>query len=452
METIPTRKIRTRESAFARLFSSSISGSLLLIFATLLALIFANSDLAEFYHYICNQTISLHIGQHDILASHEGTMTVSKFVNDALMAIFFFVVGLEIKRELLIGELSNVRQAMLPLIAAVGGMIVPVIIFYLIAGGTPAEGGLAIPMATDIAFSLGVLSLLGNRVPVGLKVFLTALAVADDLGSILVIALFYTKHIAYVYLFISVAIMIILYLGGRRGVNNIAFYSSLGVLMWFMFYHAGIHPTIAGVLVAFFIPARPSINTNQFLAKIRNNLLRFDPSYVAHKGVVLLSHSQTDVLTRLSVAANRVISPLQKMEDFLHPAVTFFIIPVFAFVNAGVSLGGGSLHELVSEASLGVGAGLLFGKFIGIFFFSLLAIKIGIVGLPSGVNFKQLAAVSVIGGIGFTVSLFISHLSYEHIPEVGRTLLNEAKFGILAASLLAGVVGYQALRFTLPRR
>lgn len=440
---------RPNETTLAKFFASSISGSILLIIATILAMICANSELSRIYESLCNQEISIIIGGFDLLSSPEGSMTLARFVNDALMAIFFFAVGLEIKREMLIGELSQMKHAMLPIIAALGGMIVPVLIFYFIANGTPAEGGIGIPMATDIAFSLGVLSLLGKRVPLGLKVFLTTLAVADDIGGIMVIAIFYSSHIAYQYLLISVVVMVLLYIGARRGVNNSGFYAVMGIVMWFLFFHSGIHPTIAGVIVAFFVPARPKIDSYQFLAKLKSSVNRFPPITQMHKGVVVLSHEQLHVLHRLNHVSNRVISPLQKVEDLLHPVVTFFIIPVFAFVNAGVVLDGISVSTITGATTMGVFCGLLFGKFIGIFTFSYLAIKTKFVCIPSGVNFKQIAAVSVIGGIGFTVSLFIADLSYANLPEIGKTLLNEAKLGIISASLLAGVIGYFLLRYEL---
>lgn len=442
----------TRESTFAKFFSNSISGSILLIVATILAMFFANSDFSDIYLSVCNQPISFSIGGYDLLASSESGMTLARFVNDALMAVFFFSVGLEIKREMLIGELSQIKHAMLPIIGALGGIIFPVLIFFFISRGSTAQVGMAIPMATDIAFSLGILSLLGNRVPLGLKVFLTALAVADDLGGILVIAIFYSSHIAYAYLLISVLLMIILYLGAKRGINHRGFYTLMGILMWFMFHHAGIHPTIAGVIVAFFVPARPKIGSFQFLAKLKRNINRFPPITQVNKGVVVLTHEQTDVLNRISYASNTVISPLQKMEDMLHPIVTFVIIPLFAFVNAGVVLEGLSITSFASEATLGVFLGLLFGKFLGIFSFVFISIKLGFVMLPTEVTMKQMAAVAVIGGIGFTVSLFIADLSYAGIPEIGTSLLNQAKIGIISASLLASIIGYFALKSQLPKK
>lgn len=440
---------RPNETALAKFFTNSTSGSILLIIATVLAMIFANSELSGIYNYICNQQLSLVIGDYDLLASHGGRMTVARFVNDALMAIFFFTVGLEIKREMLIGELSQIKHAMLPIIAALGGMIIPVLIFFFIAKDTTASSGIGIPMATDIAFSLGVLSLLGKRVPLGLKIFLTALAVADDLGGILVIAIFYSSHIAYQYLFISLLVMIVLYFGAKRGINSTGFYAVLGIIMWFLFFHSGIHPTIAGVIVAFFVPARPKIDSYQFLAKLKSSLNRFPPITQMSKGVVVLTQDQTQILHRLHSASNKVISPLQKVEDTLHPIVTFFIIPVFAFVNAGVVLDGINVSTITSPAAMGVFFGLLLGKFIGIFSFTYIAIKTKLAFMPSEVTMRQLAAVSVIGGIGFTVSLFIADLSYSNIPDVGQSLLNEAKMGIICASLLAGLIGYLLLKFEL---
>lgn len=440
-----------RKTVVSRFVSSSISGSILLLIATVLAIIFANSELSELYLSLCNEQIKLFIGSVDVFKSAEGNMTITRFVNDALMAVFFFAVGLEIKREMLVGELSNTKKALLPIIGALGGIIFPVLIFYFISRGTPAEVGLAIPMATDIAFSLGILSLLGKRVPVGLKVFLTALAVADDLGGILVIAIFYSSHIAFQYLFISFLIMIILYYGARKGVNSKSFYVLLGIAMWFMFYYAGIHPTIAGVVTAFFVPAKTKIDSYQFLAKLKNNISRFPTLIHVYKEPVVLSHDQTDTIHRVRVATNKVISPLQKMEEMLHPVITFFIIPLFAFINAGVILEGVTISTITSEATLGVFSGLLFGKFIGIFSFVFISIKLGLVSMPNGVTLKQLASISIIGGVGFTVSLFITDLSYEHIPVIGKTLLNEAKIGIIAASLCASVIGYFVLKTQLPK-
>lgn len=440
---------KINEGAFAKFFSNSLSGSILLIIATVFALIFANSDMSHIYERICNREIGLVIGNYDILASAEGSMTFARFVNDALMAIFFFSIGLEIKREMLIGELSQVKHAMLPIIGAIGGMIFPVLIFFFIARGSAAEAGMAIPMATDIAFSLGVLSLLGSRVPLGLKVFLTTLAVADDIGGILVIAIFYSSHIAFQYLLISILVLIALYLGARRGINNTLFYLSFGVILWFLFFHAGIHPTIAGVICAFFVPARPKVDSFQFIAKLKNSIHRFPPISQMSKGVVVLTREQIQILNKINTDSNHVISPLQKVENSLHPIVTFFIIPIFAFVNAGVVLDGITASTITGEATLGVFCGLLFGKFIGIFSFSYIAIKTKIVSIPTNVNMKQIAAVSVIGGIGFTVSLFIADLSYANIPEIGKTLLNEAKMGILCASTLAALIGYFILRFEL---
>lgn len=442
---------KVNESKFAKLFSNSISGSVLLIIATVLAMVCANSDLSALYESLCSQNISLIIGGYDILASPEGGMTIARFVNDALMAIFFFAVGLEIKREMLIGELSNVKRALLPIIGAVGGMIIPVLIFFIISRGTAAAPGIGIPMATDIAFSLGVLSLLGKRVPLGLKVFLTALAVVDDLGGILVIAIFYSSHIAYEYLLISVLVMIILYFGGRKGINNSGFYAFFSIILWFLFFHSGIHPTIAGVISAFFVPARPKIDSFRFVAKLRSSINYFPPITQLNKGVVVLTHDQTMIINRIHNASNKVISPLQKVEEWLHPIVTFFIIPVFAFVNAGVVLDGINVATLTSDATLGVFVGLFIGKFIGILSFVYLFTRLGVVNLPDGVTMRQIGAVAVIGGIGFTVSLFIADLSYSNIPLIGKSLLNEAKIGIIMASAFAGALGFVLLNKFLPK-
>ena len=424
------------------------SGGVLLIATTLLAIIVANSPLGTLYQEFCAKTITLSIGGFNFFSHHGQPLTVMQFTNDALMALFFFTIGLEIKREVLVGELSSLRQAMLPVISAFGGMIVPVGVFMLFAGSPDVMRGAAIPMATDIAFSLGILAMLGKRVPIAIKIFLTALAVVDDLGGILVIAIFYSGHIAVSYLLWTLPLFAVLIAGGLLRVNSKLFYIVLGGIIWFLFLNSGVHPTISGVLVAFCIPARPRLDTRRYINRIRRTIKHFPVTW----GSPILSKEQINMLKSVESASDRVISPLQDMEDSLHPLVHYLVIPLFAFVNAGIVFSGMHLSDLYQGAGLAVLAGLFLGKFLGIFSFTYLVIKLRIVSMPQGSNWPAVAGVSMLGGIGFTVSLFIANLSYAGLSGVGELLLNQAKLGIILGSVLSGVIGYFILKFTLPKQ
>ena len=364
-----------------------------------------------------------------------------EFINDGLMTIFFLLVGLEIKRELLVGELSSFRKAALPFIAACGGMLLPVMIYSLICvPGSEGGHGLAIPMATDIAFSLGVLSLLGKRVPLSLKIFLTAFAVVDDIGGILVIALFYSTDVAYGYLIVAAILYIFLYYMGKLGGTQKIFF---GIIIWYLFLQSGIHSTISGVILAFVIPARPRLDAGKYIKRIRDIIGEFPASKSDN---IVLTNAQIATLKQVERASDHVISPLQSLEDNLHGAVNFVILPLFAFANAGVVFSGSG--NIVGDVSMAVAAGLLLGKFLGIYLFTWLSIKSGLALMPAGMNWKNIAGVSLLGGIGFTVSLFIANLSFaDAYPE----LLNQAKFGVLLGTLLAGVLGYVVLNIVLPK-
>ncbi|MDE6010886.1 MAG: Na+/H+ antiporter NhaA [Muribaculaceae bacterium] len=426
------------------------SGGNMLMIATAFALIAVNLPFThDFYTWLWSNEVRLQIGDFNLF-SHEGhPMSMMAFINDALMAIFFFSVGLEIKREVLVGELSSVRKALLPIIGACGGMIVPVIIYYSLANGTPYEGGMAIPMATDIAFSLGVLSMLGKRVPIGLKIFLTTLAVVDDIGGILVIAVFYTSEINFGMLIAAACILCFLALGGAlMKIQSKMFYVFFGVAVWFLFLNAGIHPTIAGVLVAFCVPAVPVNPPVKFIDTIRENINHFAAGEdIDLQSRSILGHQQMDWLKRIESASDKVISPLQDLEDTLHPLVNFIILPLFAFANAGIWFNGMTLADAYAGVSLSIICGLVLGKFLGIFSFSWFFIKTKIVPMPEGGNWPRMAAVSMLGGIGFTVSIFIATLSF---PE-GSKLLNDSKLGILLGSIIAGIFGYILLKLTLPK-
>lgn len=433
--------------------SNYTNGGNVLILATVLALLVVNLPfLHNFYNGLWTHEIALQVGGFNLFSHHGHPMSIMAFINDALMAVFFFSIGLEIKREVLVGELSSFRQALLPIVAAIGGMGFPVLIFYILGHGSDYIGGAAIPMATDIAFSLGILSMLGSRVPVSLKIFLTTLAVVDDIGGILVIAIFYSTHINFWMLLAAAGLLIILALGGKFAIQSKLFYLGVGAFVWFLFLNAGIHPTIAGVLIAFCVPARPLFAPKKYIRTIRDNIRLFsheDDETLNSK--TILNHDQMNWLKEIESASDKVISPLQDMEDSLHPVVNYLIVPLFAFANAGIYFGDLEFSALFGGVSLAIIAGLVLGKFLGIFTFSWLAVKLGWAPLPEGCNWKQIGAVALLGGIGFTVSLFIANLSFDTGDPILSPLLDNAKLGILVGSLLAGVGGWLALNFTLPK-
>jgi len=299
-------------------------------------------------------------------------------------------------------------------------------------------------MATDIAFSLGVLSLLGKRVPLSLKIFLTAFAVVDDIGGILVIAVFYSSHVAYGYLLVAALLFVLLYFIGKHGATNKLFFLIIGVIIWYLFLQSGIHSTIAGVLFAFIIPAKPQLHVGKYIERIRRIINTF-PTMEGNS--IVLTNEQIAKLKQVESASDRVISPLQSLEDNLHGAVNYIILPLFAFVNAGVVFSGGG--EVMGEVSIAVALGLLCGKFLGIYFFTWLAIKSRLAPMPEGMNWKNIAGVSLLGGIGFTVSLFIANLSFGSTYPI---LLNQAKFGVLSGTVLAGALGYIVLYLVLPKK
>lgn len=348
------------------------NASLLLFAATIIAMVLANSPWADRYHQLLAFPIDLQAGQFNFFAHHGETMSMLAFVNDALMAVFFFVIGLEIKQEVLIGELSSVRKALLPIIAACGGMIVPVLFYMLVCNTPPEVNGAAIPMATDIAFALAVLGLLGKRVPLSMRIFLTALAVVDDIGGIIIIALFYSGHIAFEPLLISLIVLALLYVGGKFRVHNRLFFYIGGFIVWLLFLESGIHPTIAGVLIAFTVPARPVVKLDDFTCDMTGYLNMLDYTEVRQsRKAEVLTPTQIQVLNNIHTLADKTISPLQTIADKLHPLVNYVILPLFAFVNAGVTFGDIQPQTLVN-VPLAVFVGLFVGKTLGIFSFSYL--------------------------------------------------------------------------------
>ena len=438
-------KIGKLSFSFQRATHYHINGGILLMGIVLLAMLVANSPWSEAYMKFWNKEVYLQIGDFNIFNHHGAPMTLMTFINDVLMTIFFFSVGLEIKREILVGELSSFRKALLPIVAACGGMILPVIIYFTMTHGTPAENGLAIPMATDIAFSLGVLSLFGKRVPISLKIFLTAFAVVDDIGGILVIALFYTSHLDMIFLIYATIVVLLLCAGNRIGVHNQWFYITLGFVLWYFFLQSGIHATIAGVIAAFTVPSKPHFKTGKYINFIKQNIDEF-PDIQSEN--IILSKTQISVLKSIESASDKVISPLQSLEDGLHPLVNYFVIPLFAFANAGIVL----VSEYGGQMEMGlltwaVMIGLVAGKFIGIYLFTWLAIKSRLSALANGMTWKNLAGISLLGGIGFTVSLFIANLSFGD----DIIMLSQAKLGVLLGTAIAGILGCVVLYFTLPR-
>ncbi len=429
------------------------SGGNILIAATVLAITIANiPGINQYYFDFWTQEVRLQLGDFNIFSHSGEPMDLLAFINDALMAIFFFSIGLEIKREILVGELSSFKQALLPIVGAIGGMIVPVVIYFYFAQGTDYAGGAAIPMATDIAFSLGVLAMLGRRVPISLKIFLTTLAVVDDIGGIVVIAAFYSTHIEAMLLVYAAALFGLLLLGSLMRIKSQIFYLLIGGVIWFLFLNSGIHPTIAGVLVAFCVPATPVFAPKKYIKIIRSSIGHFrgeDDELLSRRSI--LTKDQMNWLKEIESASDKVISPLQELEDSLHPIVNYFIVPLFAFANAGIFLLDVDPTTIVEGISLAIICGLVIGKFVGIFAFSWLTVKLHLAPMPDRANWKMMASVAMLGGIGFTVSLFIATLSFGSPEPHQVDLLNHAKLGIVVGSLLSGIIGFIMLNHTLPR-
>jgi len=415
---------------FEDFFKHQASGGIVLLGATLLALVLANSPWSAAYFHFWE--IELTVG-----FDHFGlTQTLHHWINDGLMAVFFFLVGLELKREFMAGELANFRQAMLPIAAAFGGMLVPALIFYLVNPKGPEAAGWGIPMATDIAFALGILALLRGKISRSLAIFLTALAIVDDLGAVLVIALFYSGDLAAGKLLLALGVMVVLIAGNRLGVQSLNFYGLLGFCLWVILLKSGLHASIAGVLVGTVIPARPRLCHGDFVDRTDHYLMRYKeigeiPGPFHHE-------ERLGALLALEHICHDAMSPLQRMEHELHHWVIFGVIPIFALANAGLVLHPGDLASAVTHpVTLGVSLGLLLGKPLGILFFSWVSVRCGLCVLPRGAGWREVFGVGILGGIGFTMSLFISNLAYVDIVFSGH-----AKLGIFIASLCAGMIGF----------
>jgi NhaA family Na+:H+ antiporter len=418
---------------FARI---QASGGILLLLATVLAMVWANSPWSDSYFALWDSYLSISLGDFYLKES------LLHWVNDGLMVIFFFLVGLEIKREILVGELASLKRAALPLMGGVGGMLVPALIYVLLNAGGEGQAGWGIPMATDIAFMLGLLAVMGSRVPISLKIFFTALAIADDLGAVLVIALFYSGEIQTIALVAAFLILAVLVGLNRAGVRRPLPYVLLGVGLWLAFLQSGLHPTIAGVLLAMTIPSRVEREATAYAAQCTAALRGLGP-----EGDHDQDRRQQAAAQTLEVIAERIQSPLQRLERTLNPWVAYLILPIFAFANAGVNVQGNLVEALTHPVALGIIGGLVLGKPLGITLLSWLAVRIKLAELPAGVTWKQLFAASWLAGIGFTMSLFIASSAFD-----SAVLLGVSKVAILTASLLASIMGFGLLTVTSPAK
>ncbi|WP_308368158.1 MULTISPECIES: Na+/H+ antiporter NhaA [unclassified Microbulbifer] len=431
------------EGAFGRLvtpFEEFIhrqsSSGLLLITCAVIALIIANSPLQEGYEHLLELPVSLNAGGWDF------SLSLHHWINDGLMAIFFFLVGLELKREFLVGELSDLKHAVLPVMAAVGGMLVPALIYAAFNSGTEGERGWGVPMATDIAFAVGCIALLGNRVPRAVVTFLVALAIVDDLGAILVIAIWYTDSVNMVALGVAGILVVILWLLKFAGVRRSPAYIFVGVLLWYELHLTGVHATLAGVVTAMAIPARPKYDPVAFSTFVKDIIRSFDRCFRPGDRII----ANDALRARVNALGNGVTmaqSPLQRMETRLHIPVAFLVIPIFALANAGIPVDSfTSTAAVFNPVTLGVICGLVLGKLVGIVGATWLGWKLGFGTLPTAASFHHIVGVALLGGIGFTMSIFISELAFPGNPE----LLVQAKAGVLLASVIAGIAGFVVLR------
>jgi len=413
---------------FQEFAHTAAAGGLVLLAAAIVALVWANSPFAGAYHALWHTTFSVGVGEFVF------AQPLEVWINDGLMAVFFFVVGLEIKREVTTGELSTFRQASLPVAAAVGGMIVPALIYASWNYGTPEISGWGVPMATDIAFALGVLALLGKCVPDSLRVFLTAVAIVDDLGAVLVIAIFYTAQISGLALVAGIAGLAVMTLANRLGVRSPLAYFLMGLGVWAAFMASGVHATIAGVLTAMTIPARSILDEDKFVSSGQHFLEVVGDGDSVPERKIAAVHT-------LEISCEHVQTPLLRLEHALHPWVAFVIMPIFALANAGIPLGSDFVASLAAPVTLGVALGLIIGKQVGVTLFTWLAVRSGLAVLPPSMNWRSVSGLAWLAGIGFTMSIFISGLAFDSADT-----LVEAKAGILTASLIAGAVGYVLLK------
>jgi len=428
-----------RDGVFSWLTHSQVAGSMLLLACTIVALVWANSPWAGVYDDILHTYAGVSWGDAAF------KLSLLHWVNDGLMVLFFFVVGLEIKREVVVGRLSDGRKAILPVAAAAGGMIVPAILYALFNVGGEGAAGWGIPMATDIAFALGILALFGSRAPIGLKVFLTALAIADDLGAVLVIAIFYTEKIHFSALVVAGVLLALL--AGLNVIRSkrLGFYQVLILGIWVAVFASGVHATVAGILVAFMMPIKGRVDPKRFFEITDTRLAELKASGLSQVSM-LDDGKQMEALIEIDRAVEDMRPAGLSLEQYLHPVQALLVLPIFALANAGVPLGEGVFQSLANPISIGIIVGLFVGKQLGITAFSWLAIKSGRAVLPEGVTWAQLWGAGCLAGVGFTMSLFVTELAFNDPSIIGS-----AKVGILAASLLSGIVGYIVLNKALPK-
>lgn len=417
----------------SKFIHQEFTGGIILFINVLIAIGWVNSPWGDSYHHVWETKLSIGFGQ--LLLDKP----LHIWINDGLMALFFFVIGLELKREFMAGELSSVKKASLPMMAALGGMLVPALIYLVINKDLPSQQGWGIPMATDIAFALAILSMAGKHIPGSVKVFLSALAVADDLGAVLVIAFFYTAHIAYTPLLIAGLFLILLAIGNFLGIRSTLFYLVIGIMVWAGFLFSGVHATIAGVLVAFTIPARTKINENDYAGKVKKYIAEFE-NEIPQLGS-LMTAEQHVIIEKIKEKSQDAETPLQKVEYALHPWVAFVIMPLFALSNAGMHIGSDFFSSLVNPVSLGVITGLIAGKFVGVLLFTWLMVRFGFSELPQSSSWQHIIGVAALAGVGFTMSLFITGLAFSSVEMV-----DQSKYGILIASLFAGCLGIIILK------
>ena len=438
-----TSSERPNKNSFVGYFEwfvrSEVTGSILLLACTVIALVWANSPWAGVYDDLLHTYIG--VGWGDSVFK----LSLHHWINDGLMVIFFFVVGLEIKRELVVGELSSFDKASLPVAAAFGGMVVPALLFVFFNQSGDAARGWGIPMATDIAFALGVLAIFGKRVPIGLKVFLTALAIADDLGAVAVIALYYTEKINFAPLVVSIVLLAVLFLAIKMNIRRIGFILALMVAVWVAVFASGVHATVAGILLAMVIPVRPQVSPKDFIIDAEAFLDKAK-NQIQSGSCIVTDKEQLEAVEYIHVRAGDTLPSGLMLEHALHPVQVWVILPLFALANAGVALGGNLGEVLASPLALGIIAGLVVGKPLGIILMSWLVVRMGKGALPAGVTWGQVVGAGCLAGIGFTMSLFVSDLAFND-----PTLITAAKIGILAASLASGILGFLILSRALPK-
>ena len=417
-----------------RFINNSTTSGIVLFVSAVVALVLANSPWAEEYHHIWEHKLSIGYDEYVI------SKTLHHWINDGLMAVFFFVIGLELKREVLAGELSNPKDALLPLMAGVGGMVDPTLVYLAFNADSPARDGWGIPMATDIAFALGILYMLGDKVPKSLKIFLTALAIADDLGAVLVIALFYTSDVSMLSLGVGAGFMALLIGANVLGVRSPVFYGIVGIAgLWLAFLMSGIHATVAGVLAALTIPADVKVQDRLFVQEIRRLTREFEEA--KPNNVSLVTKEQLHILDEIRFFSKAALTPLQRLEHGMHPLVAFVVMPIFALANAGVTFSGNVADNVGSYVTLGIICGLVIGKFVGIAGLTKIVVGLKLAKLPEGVTWRHIYGAALLAAVGFTMSLFITELAFKD-PEI----ILQAKFGILIASLIGGTAGFLLLR------